>query len=258
MPLLESGDRRVNRCIILLNKGPEIFSRGPVRQTDAAGGPGFDGHIAQSHSGFHAHGRHRRPAKLHDPIGGPVDRKVFDYMENHILGINPTGQRTGYVDFNGFGQAKGADPLQNSDLQISGAHPGGKSPKGAVRAGVGIPHDHRVAGANKALFGKQGVANPIAPDIKKITDIMTPGPIPQNLALSGGFGIFSRSNMINYHLDFFRIKHPIHPPGDKIGNGDRSSDFMTHHHVQAQDRVYQGRSVATVAGENFLNDGPSH
>jgi hypothetical protein len=72
------------------------------------------------------------------------------------------------------GVLKGTDPFEYAHFQIGGSHAGGKGAEGPVGAGVRIAHDDGVAGADKPLFRKQGVADPIGTDVEEIGDAVAP------------------------------------------------------------------------------------
>ena len=80
---------------------------------------------------------------------------------------------------------EGADAFQDTDFKVGRTHTGGKSAKGAVGAGMRIAHNDGISRPNKALFWKQGMADAVSTDIKKITNMVSPGPLPQYFTLSG-------------------------------------------------------------------------
>ena len=58
--------------------------------------------------------------------------------------------------------------------------------------GVGIPHDDGESGADKSLFGEDGMADTVGAHIKEVLDVVAACPIPESLALFSGLGVLGR------------------------------------------------------------------
>jgi hypothetical protein len=129
MPFFECGHCLLDGVIILLDKRPEILGRGPVRQADATGGAGLDGHVADGHPRLHAHFIHHRTDELDHPVSGPIDREFLDNMENDILGVNSRRQPAGDGDPDGLRQAKRATPFKIPTSRSVVPTPAAKAPK---------------------------------------------------------------------------------------------------------------------------------
>jgi len=136
MPASKIGDRIVDAVILIRDERPEKFGRGPIRQTDAAGGAGLDGHVAQRHPARHGHGLDDGPDKFDNSVSGAVDGQFADHCKDHVFGDDAWPQGSGEIDFYALRPAKGADALVDADLKVGGADAGGKGAEGAVRAGV--------------------------------------------------------------------------------------------------------------------------
>ena len=163
--------------------------------------------------------------------------------EDHVLGVDAVRQGAGDGDPHGFRGAEGADALEDAHLQVGGADAGGKGAEGAVGAGVRIAHDDRVAGADKALFREQGMADAVGADVEKILDVVAPGPVAHDLALRGGLGILGRGDMVDDRLDLAGVKDPVHAAGLKIGDGNGRGDFVAHDHIDIKD-TFSGVGVS--------------
>ncbi|VTR65978.1 putative Flp pilus assembly protein TadG [Desulfosarcina cetonica] len=254
----EISQGRLGGVVLILDEGPQVIHRGTVRFADAAGPAGFDGHVAKGHARFHVHGRHHRAGEFDHLVGGAVHPDAADYRENHVLGIDALGQVAGDVDAHGLGGFEGADPLEDAHFQVGGAHAGGKGAKGAVGAGVGIAHDHRVSRAHEAFFGKDGVADTVGANVEEILDGVAVGPGPQNLALQGGLGVLGRRDMVDDHLDSVGIEDAVLVAPFQIQDGRWGGDFVAEDRVQADHVHVRIRRADTMVIEDFLCNGSTH
>ncbi len=240
------------------DKGPQVVDGGLVGQADAAGSAGLDGHVAQRHARLHAHGLDHGAAKFDDPVGGAVDAELSDDEEDDVLGVNPRRQFTVQVDPDGCRLPESTDPLEDADLEIGGAHAGGKGPEGAVGTGVGVAHDHGKSGPDVPFFGENGMADAVVADIEKVGNFVTPSPVPQHFGLQGGLAVFGGGDVIDHRLDLGGIENPVLVPPHQVGNGDGGGDLVTQHPVKIEDLGPRERLVPQMGVENFLCDGLSH
>jgi hypothetical protein len=97
---------------------------------------------------------------------------------------------------------------------------------------VAIPHDDGKSGPHQSLFREYGMANPVSAYVKKVFDTMPPRPVPEDLTLFCGLGVFGRTHMVNDHLDPGSIKDLIHAFCNKIVDGNGGGDFMAEHPIQ--------------------------
>src|ERR1035437_6196800 len=147
-------------------------------------------------------------------------------MQDDVFGVDPFRQCAVDVKFNCFGLAEGTDPFQDADLQVGSADAGGKGTESSVGAGVGVTHDDGVAWTNEAALREEGMADAVGTDIKEIPDLVTAGPVTQNLGLGGCFGVLAWGDMVDNRLDLRRIKDAILAAPDQVINGDRRGDLM--------------------------------
>jgi hypothetical protein len=84
--------------------------------------------------------------KFKNPVSCSVDTDPCDDMQDDILGVDSLRQVAGYVESDGFGLAEGADPFEDANLKVCGTYTGGKCTESTMRTGMGITHDHRIAG----------------------------------------------------------------------------------------------------------------
>ena len=96
---------------------------------------------------------------------------------------------------------------------------------------MGIPHDDGEPGPDKSLFREDGMADPVAADVKEILDAVAAGPFPHDLPLGGGFGILGRGHMVDDRLDLVRVKDPVLSPGFQVQNGRGRGDFVAEYPV---------------------------
>ena len=92
---------------------------------------------------------------------------------------------------------------------------------------------------------------PVVPDIEKVTDVVSSGPVAQYFPLSRGLAILGRGDMIDDRLDFGGIEYPILASRLEIIDGHRRGDFMAENSVQAQD-VRIGRGLIDPMGIEYL------
>lgn len=92
----------------------------------------------------------------------------------------------------------------------------------------------------------------VSAHIKKVLYVMSPGPIPEDFALFGGFGILGGGDMVDNGLNLFGIENPIHPPGHQIGDGNWCGDFMTENPVQFNTCV-SGNGSSTRCASNIFS-----
>jgi len=100
--------------------------------------------------------------------------------------------------------------------------------------GMGVTHDDRVAGTDEAALRKEGVTDAVGSDIKKILDIVTAGPVAQDLGLGGGFCVLAGGDMVDNRLDLCRIKDAILAAPDQVINRNRRGNLVAEHRIQAQ------------------------
>jgi len=104
-----------------------------------------------------------------------------------------------------------------------------------VGAGVGIAHDDRIAGADEALLGEQGVADAVGADIEEVLDGMAAGPIAQDLRLGGGFAVLAGGDVVDDRLDLARIEDPVLVAADQVVDGDGGGDLVAENGIQPED-----------------------
>jgi hypothetical protein len=102
------------------------------------------------------------------------------------------------------------------------------------------------------------MADPVATDIEKVLDAVATGPLPEDLALGGGFAILGRGDMVDDRLDFGRVEYAVLAPGHQVVDGCRRGDFMAKDGIQANHIGVGRRSARQVGVENFFSDGFSH
>ena len=94
-----------------------------------------------------------------------------------------TPQQT--IDPHGFGLTERANSLENADFKVSSTNSGGKGPESPMGAGVRISHDHRITWPDETFLREQRMAYSVITNIKKIRNILAPGPIAKDLGLGG-------------------------------------------------------------------------
>ena len=78
------------------------------------------------------------------------------------------------------------------------------------------------------------MADAVAADVEKIRDLVAAGPVPQDLSLGGGLGIFGRGDVVDDRFDAVGIENPVLAPADQVVDGHRGGDFMAENRIQAQ------------------------
>ena len=181
----------------------------------------------------------------------PFTAELPDDGEDHVLGKHALPQFAGQGDLHGLRPAECADPFQDPHLEVGRPHAGGKGAERAVRAGVGIAHDHGVAGADEPLFREERVADAVAADVEEIRDMVAPRPVAQHLALGGGVRVLGRGHVIDDGLDPGGIEHPVLAEAHQVQDGGGGGDFVAEHGVQADDPHVLRRPVHHVGLKYF-------
>jgi len=133
-----------------------------VRGHQAGAGAGFDGHVAEGHPGFHAHGAHGASGELQGATGAAGRADPADDVQDQVLGPHAFGQFALAAD------AEVAGPLLHQGLggqdvlHLAGADTEGQRAEGAVGAGVAVAADDGGAGQGEALLGADDVDDALA------------------------------------------------------------------------------------------------
>ncbi len=234
MPLFKGGQGRFPILVVPFDERPEIIDGGHVGLADTASAAGLDRHIAQGHACLHGHPVDDRAAKLNNPVGCPVDPKLADHVQNHVLGIDSGGQFTRQIDTDRGRLTKGTDPLEDADFEIGGSDAGGKGSKSPMGTGMTVAHDYGKAGPDIPLFGKQGMADAVTADVEKVLDLVTMCPIPQHFGLQRGLAVLGGGHMVDDRLDLGIVVNPVLTPPDQISNGHGGGDLVTQNPVEIE------------------------
>src|SRR6185369_5301912 len=244
-PFFEICKRSIFRGVIVADEWPEVFDSRHVGHADAGGPSCFDCHVAQGHSRLHTHFIDNIAAELHDSVSGAVHSQFSDYMEDDIFCVYTFGERAGHIYPDCFRLTESADPFQYPDFQVGRADSCGKSAECSVSAGVGVPHDDRVAGADESFFRKEGMTDAVGADVEKVLDCVAVCPVTQDFRLCSSLGVLAGGDMIDYSLDFTGVEDPVLASCHKVIDSNRGGDFVTHDNIYFQ---------YLCSGERLINE----
>jgi hypothetical protein len=119
-------------------------------------------------------------------------------------------------------------------------------------AGVGIPHNHRVAGPDESLFREKGMADAVGADVEKVLYSVAVSPVTQNFCLCSGLRVLAWSDMVNYSLDFTGVEDPVLTSCHKVIDRNRGSDFVTHDDIKFQHLCALKRLINQMCCKNLF------
>jgi len=120
----------------------QIVLRDLVGGEEADLGPGLDGHVGDGEALRHGHPIDGLAAELKGPVGGAVGADPADQAEDEVLGAHPSGEFAGNADAEGLRNTQPGLAQRPGHGDVAGAHARGEGAEAAGCDGMGVgPHD---------------------------------------------------------------------------------------------------------------------
>ena len=216
---------------------PDIVESHIIRFDDAIFPACFNRHVAQGHALFHGKLHDRVTPPFHRPVGRAIHPDIANNTEDHILGHDMLGKRTGKLKTHRLGDLdpKLAGTQNKCRVRITDA--GGKHAEGTRCAGMGIRAKQNVTGSVESFLGQSEVANPfviIGPDIKIMRQRLLLHKLAKDVYISISVGILGKDKMIGN--DHYLVPVPYFCVFAKLlfkdREGTRSANIMRHQHIR--------------------------
>ena len=179
-------------------------------------------------------------------------------MQNDILCVDPFREDPGYVNPDRFRLTEGADPFQYADFQIGCTDTGGECTECSMGAGVRIPHDNGITGANEPFFREECMADTVGTDIEKILDGMPVCPVPEYFCLSRCLCVLARGDMVYHRLDPAGVENPVFASCHQVVDCYRCGYFMTHDNINLENFRPGKRLINEMCCKYFFCSGFTH
>ena len=140
----------------------DVFNGLVVHGHQARARTGLDGHIANGHAAFHAHGAEDGARKLDGVARAARRADLADDGQHHVLGCDALGQRAVHLYQHVLGLLGQQSLRGHHVLDLAGADAVRQRAEGAVRGGVRVAAHHRHARQGGAVFGANHVHDALA------------------------------------------------------------------------------------------------